>query len=237
MREESVGAFFPHHAARNTRPMSDLAYNLVWTVGVHAFWVSSRPTILHRERLKTPGAYILAPNHLSVFDVACLIAISPRKLDWVSITEVFRKPLVGLFYGSMNAFPLDRSKPDSPTVRIILDRLKRDRVVAMFPEGKLRTMDNSVLTGAPFKPGVARIAQMADVPVIPCAIIGTGAYTKVRSWLPIKSVRYGVNVGEPIRVRTDLDKQAAVDALVADLRQAYLDLYAELRTAMGIQAT
>ena len=32
----------------------------------------------------------------------------------------------------------------------------------MFPEGKLRTMDNSVLTGAPFKPGVARIAQMAD---------------------------------------------------------------------------
>lgn len=212
--------------------MSDLAYNLVTGFGRHVFWLSSRRTLLHLERLKTPGGYILAPNHLSVFDVPCLMAVSPRNLDFVSITEVFAKPLVGFFYGSMNAFPLDRSRPDGPTVRSILDRLARGRAVAMFPEGKLRTMDNSVLTGAPFKPGVARIAQLSGAPVIPCAIVGTGAYTRVKSWLPIRSVRYGVNVGQPIRIRTDLDKQPAIDAMLADLRQAYLDLYAELKQAM-----
>src|SRR5688500_6751061 len=133
--------------------MSDLAYNLVWSVGVHAFWVSSRPTILHRDRLKTPGGYILAPNHLSPFDVSCLIAISPRNLAWVSIVEAFRHPLVALLYGSVNAFPLGRSRPDSPTVRTILDRLNRGRAVAMFPEGAIRTPENSVLNGAPFTPG------------------------------------------------------------------------------------
>ncbi len=74
--------------------MSDLAYNLVWGVCVHAFWVSSSPTVLHLDRLKTKGAYILAPSHLSPFDVPCLMAISPRNLDWVSITEAFRNPLV-----------------------------------------------------------------------------------------------------------------------------------------------
>src|ERR1044071_9819809 len=101
--------------------MSDLAYNLVWAAGVHVFWSTSRPVVLHRERLKRPGAYILAPSHLSPYDVPCLMALSPRNLDWVSIVEAFRNPLVAAFYSSVNTFALDRSRPDSPTVRTILD--------------------------------------------------------------------------------------------------------------------
>jgi 1-acyl-sn-glycerol-3-phosphate acyltransferase len=213
--------------------VSDAFYNFVWGIGIHAFWVSSRPVVLHRDRLKRPGAYILASTHLSVFDVPCLIALSPRKLDWVSIVEVMRKPLVGWFYGSMNAFPLDRSRPDSPTVRVILDRLARGRVVAMFPEGNVRTPQTSVLGGGNFKPGVARIAQLADVPVIPCVIVGTDAYQRPRSWLPIKAVRYGVNFGEPLSIPKDVEKHEATKLLLDRLRQAYLQLHAELKSAMG----
>jgi 1-acyl-sn-glycerol-3-phosphate acyltransferase len=216
--------------------VSDLFYNFIWGIGTHAFWVSSRAVVLHRERLKRPGAYILASTHLSPFDVSCLIAKSPRKLDWVSIVEVFRKPFVGWFYGSMNAFPLDRSRPDSPTVRIILDRLERGRVVAMFPEGNIRTPETSVLAGGNFKPGVARIAQLADVPVIPCVVLGTDAYLRVRSWLPIKRVRYGINIGEPISVPKDVGKHEATKLFSDQLRQAYLDLHAELKAAMAARA-
>jgi 1-acyl-sn-glycerol-3-phosphate acyltransferase len=216
-----------HHAL-----MSDAFYNFVWGIGTHAFWVSSRAVVLHRERLKRPGAYILASTHLSVFDVPVLIAKSPRKLDWVSIVEVMRLPFVGWFYRSMNAFALDRSRPDSPTVRVILDRLAQGRVVAMFPEGNLRTMETSVLGGGNFKPGVARIAQLADVPVIPCVVLGAGAYKRVRSWLPIKRVRYGMNFGEPISVPKDVEKHEATTLFLDRLRQAYLDLHAELKAAM-----
>jgi 1-acyl-sn-glycerol-3-phosphate acyltransferase len=223
----------PRPTTRIAARMSDLFYNFVWGVGSHAFWVSSKPVVLHRERLRRPGAYILAPTHLSEFDVPCLIALSPRKLDWVSIVEVFRKPLVGWFFGSMNAFPLDRNRPDSPTVRTILDRLARGRVVAMFPEGNLRTPETSVLAGGHFKPGVARIAQLGDVPVIPCVIVGTGAYKKVTSWLPLRRVRYGVVFGEPITVRKDVEKHEATRAFVEQLKQAYLDLHAELMAQMG----
>jgi 1-acyl-sn-glycerol-3-phosphate acyltransferase len=212
--------------------MSDLSYNIIWGIGVHAFWVSSKPVLLHRDRLTRPGGYILAPTHLSVFDVPCLMAIAPRNLDFVSITEVFRNPFVAALYGAANAFPLDRSKPDSPTVRTIFDRLERGRVVAMFPEGNLRTPETSLLAGGSFKPGVARIAQLADVPVIPCVILGTGAYHKVTSWLPLRRVRYGVNFGEPMWVRRDLEKQEAQKQFLADLRQAYLALHDELRSAM-----
>lgn len=212
--------------------MSDTYYNIVWALGTHAFWVSSRSTVLHRERLKRPGAYILASTHLSPFDVAVLIAKSPRKLDWVSIVEVFRKPFTRWFYGSMNAFPLDRSKPDSPTVRVILDRLARGRVIAMFPEGNIRTLETSVLGGGNFKPGVARIAQLADVPVIPCVVLGTDAYLRVLSWLPIKRVRYGINIGEPLAVRKDLEKHEAVTDFLERLRASYLQLHEELKAAM-----
>jgi 1-acyl-sn-glycerol-3-phosphate acyltransferase len=212
--------------------VSDLAYNIVWQIGVTAFWTSSSPIMLHRDRLKRPGAYILAPSHLSPYDVPCLMAIAPRNLDWVSIVETFRNPLVALLFSSVNTFALDRSKPDSPTVRTIFDRLKRGRVVAMFPEGKIKTLETSVLNGAPFKPGIGRIAQIADVPVIPCAIVGTGVYSRFTSWLPLRRVRYGVNFGEPMFVRKDIGKAEALAEFLEQLRQAYLDLYAELRAAM-----
>src|SRR5688572_802058 len=212
--------------------MSDLGYNIIWGIGVHAFWVSSKPVLLHRARLKRPGGYILAPTHLSVFDVACLMAVSPRKLDFVSITEVFRNPIVAAIYGAANAFPLDRSKPDSPTVRTIFDRLERGRVVAMFPEGNIRTPETSVLAGGNFKPGVARIAQLADVPVIPAVVLGTDAYYKVKSWLPLRRVRYGIAFGEAMWVRKDLEKHAAQKAFLDDLRSAYLALHAELKAAL-----
>ncbi len=213
--------------------MSDLAYNIVWAIGNQAFWTSSRPIILHRDRAKRPGAYILAPTHLSHYDVPCLMAVSPRNLDWVSIVEAFRNPLVALLYRSVNTFPLDRSRPDSPTVRIILDRLKRGRAVAMFPEGNIRTPQTSVLAGGSFKPGVARIAQLADAPVIPCVVLGTGVYSKFTSWLPLRRIRYGIIYGEPLRVRTDLDKLEAIPQFITELRAAYLQLHAELLEEMN----
>ena len=213
--------------------MSDLAYNVVWYTCFPVIWATSRPLVLHRERVDVPGAYILAPNHLSHYDVPCLMATSPRNLDFVSIVEVFRNPMVALLFGSVNVFPLDRSRPDSPTVRIILDRLRRGRVVAMFPEGYVREEADSVIHGAPFKPGVARIAQLADVPVVPTVILGTKAYSRVSSWAPVRGLRYGVNFGPPLRVRKDLDKAQAVTQFLAEMKEAYLDLYAELKAAMG----
>ena len=213
--------------------MSDLAYNIVWYACYPAIWVSSRPVVLHRERADVPGGYILAPNHLSHYDVPCLMAASRRNLDFVSIVEVFRNPLVALLFGAVNVFPLDRSRVDSPTVRTILDRLRRGRVVAMFPEGHVRTDERtSVIHGGPFKPGVARIAQLAGVPVVPVVILGTAGYSRAKSWAPVRGLRYGVNFGAPIRVRTDLDKAEAVRQFLAEMRQAYLDLYAELKAAM-----
>src|SRR4051812_42664091 len=110
--------------------MSDSFYKWVVRIGYHAFWVSARPVVLHRDRVVDPdGPYILAPNHLSPYDVPCLRAEMPgwKLLDFLSISELFQTRLSAWCLRSVNAFPLDRSRADSPTVRIILGRLAKGR--------------------------------------------------------------------------------------------------------------
>src|SRR5260370_39731203 len=156
------------------------------------FWTTSRPIVLHAERSRRKGGYILASNHHSPYDVPLLIRHSKRKLDFVSTVEVFSHRFAAWFYGNMNAFPLDRSKPDRPTVRIILDRLQRGRVVAMFPEGGFRKPEDSIILGGRMRPGIGRLAQMANVPVMPVIVLRSHVYQRLTAWLPLKRMRYGL---------------------------------------------
>jgi 1-acyl-sn-glycerol-3-phosphate acyltransferase len=205
--------------------MSDRFYKVVVFAGRFPFWVSSRPVVLHADRIPRAGAFILAANHASPYDIPLLIRHTPRRLDFVSITELFRRPMVAWFFSRMNAFPLERSRSDPRTVRIILDRLARGRVVAMFPEGRIRPQSESVLYGGPFRPGVARLARLAGVPVVPAVLVGSPSYSRFTSWLPLRRTRYGVIYGDPIHARDENDDASAE----AHLRDAYLSLYAELR--------
>jgi 1-acyl-sn-glycerol-3-phosphate acyltransferase len=154
-----------------------------------------------------------------------------KMLDFVSITELFQNRLSAWFLSSVNAFPLDRSRADSPTVRVILDRLARGRIIAMFPEGGFRSEANSVLNGGEIKPGVAKLAQLAGVPVIPCVVVGTKAYSKPASWLPLKRVRYGIAYGDPLHVSKDLGEAEARAQFLLELKRAYRTLHAELLAA------
>jgi 1-acyl-sn-glycerol-3-phosphate acyltransferase len=148
-------------------------------------------------------------------------------LDFVSIIEVFRKPLAGWFLGRMNAFPLDRGRSDPATVRKIVGRLERGRKVVMFPEGQIRTPARSLLNGGGFNPSVARLARLGGAPIMPCVVLGTGGFGRASAWLPTKSVRYGVAFGEEIWV----DEEDGEAAAVEQLARSYEDLYAQLRAA------
>ena len=212
--------------------MSELFYNIVHTIGSAIFWVSSKPTLLHVNRSRCKGAYILASNHHSPYDVPLLIHHTKRKLDFVSTVEVFSNRFAGWFYGNMNAFPLDRSKPDSPTVRTILDRLARGRVVALFPEGGFRKPKDSVINGGRIRPSIGRLAQMANVPVVPVVVLDSKVYMSLTAWLPLKRMRYALIYGDPITLSATLPKQEAAAAMEEDLKAAFIRLNQELQAAM-----
>jgi 1-acyl-sn-glycerol-3-phosphate acyltransferase len=211
--------------------MPDAFYRVVREIGRPVVWVCSRATVLHRERVdRLPGAVLIAPNHLSPYDVPCLMASTKRLLDFVSIAEVFRRPLAGWFLRRMNAFPHDRRRADPATVRKIVSRLERGRTVVLFPEGHVRTPARSLLNGGGFNPSVVRLARVGGAPIVPCVVLGSGGFARPRAWLPTKGVRYGVAFGEAITVSNEHDETAAVE----QLSRSYDRLYAALRRATGL---
>lgn len=207
--------------------MSDAFYRTVRFLGRHVFWLSGSPVVIGAEGVPAAGPCIIAATHQSPYDVAVLIAHTRRMLDFVSIVEAFRNPLVAWFYGSLNAFPLDRSRPDAKTVRIILNRLERGRTVVMFPEGGLRRGLDSVVHSRRIRPGIGRIALLADAPIVPCVLIGTGAYSKFTSWLPLRRTRYGVMLGPP------LAPTGSPEGLEARLVDSFVAIHQDLSRKMG----
>lgn len=199
--------------------MSDAFYRVVRFFGSHPFWMSSRCVVTGLEHIPRPGPAIIACTHSSPFDVPLLIRHSPRLLDFVSIVEVFENPFVAWFYGSMNAFPLDRHKPDAPTVRTIFNRLEKGRAVALFPEGAIRRGERSVIRTRTIKPGVGRIANRSGAPVIPAVVVNSFAYTSAKAWLPSRATRYAIAFGPPISPTQD---PAEIErTLVAELVRLY----------------
>ena len=205
--------------------MSDLFHRTIRLIGRHPFWMNSQPLIIGLEHTKRKGAFIVASTHESPFDVPLLIRHSKRMLDFVSIVEVFAKPFVGWFYGSMNAFPLDRNRRDPKTVRVILDRLARGRVVAMFPEGRLSPGDKSVLVTGKIRPGIGKIAQLANVPIVPVIVVNSRVYRKLSSWLPIRRTRYAVAFGPAIL--PDQAPEQLEEKLIESWRELHRSLYAD----------
>jgi len=198
------------------RAMSDRFYSVALGVGGTVFRISGRPVVIGDKLVPKAGPMILAATHTSPYDVPLLMLHTPRRLDFVSIVEVFRNRPVGWLYGRMNAFPLDRSAPDAPTVRIILKRLRAGRAVAMFPEGGLRRGENSALHTRRIRPGIGRLARLAGAPVVPCVVVGSDAYARVGAWLPLRRTRYAVVYGAPIAPCEDAGEleQKLVDSWV-----------------------
>lgn len=199
--------------------MSEAFYKSIRLIGSAVFRVASRPLILHPERAARPGAYLLAANHESPFDAALLIAATPRVIYWLSIVELFRHPFTRWFLSSMLAAPLDRSRVDTTTVRIITRHLRAGRVVGLFPEGGVRTGAGSVLQGGEIREGVARIAEIARVPVLPCVVLGGRKFFQWWNWLPLFRTRWAVAFGEPITLPRGGDHQAFTRTLEAALRR------------------
>ena len=214
--------------------MSDLFYHAVRWAGWVPWMLSSRPTVLHRERVPASGRVLLAPNHLSPYDVLCLIASLHRPVDFLSITEMFRVRAVGWFFSHMNAFPLDRRRNDYGAVRAMIGRLERERALAIFPEGGIRKPSESLLAGGKFSPGIVRVARLGDAPIVPCVMLGTGVFSRPAAWAPFRRGRYGVAFGEAIRVGAGPEAKQEEKLALERLRRAYAELYQELSAESGL---
>src|SRR5215468_7967492 len=200
------------------------------------FGCVARIHVLGGENANRVGGFLLASNHISHFDPFLISLTVRRKIDWMTMAEFFRPPALGFLLRSIDAFPAERDRADLKTIRTAIDRLKTGRVVGLFPEGGIRDGARSLLEGTPLRPGAATLAQIANVPVVPCVILGTDRFYSKVQWLPFRRTAVWIAFGKPISSSSGLQKSQARERIESELAAAFKNLYAELREKFRLAA-
>ncbi|POX49249.1 1-acyl-sn-glycerol-3-phosphate acyltransferase [Streptomyces sp. Ru72] len=155
------------------------------------------------ENIPRSGGAVLVSNHISYLDFIFngLAALPQKRLvRFMAKESVFRHRISGPLMRAMKHIPVDRKQGEAAYAHA-LDSLRSGEVVGVFPEATI----SESFTLKSFKSGAVRLAQEAEVPLVPMALWGTQRlWTKghprnfKRSHTPIT-----IRVGEAIEAPRD----------------------------------
>jgi 1-acyl-sn-glycerol-3-phosphate acyltransferase len=126
------------------------------------------------KKLPQKGRYLLVCNHLGNLDPGIPLTVFPdAQLAFISKKENRDMPIIGPLMPKIQCQYIDREN-DRAALKTILkciSILKEDKAnIGVFPEGYV-IRDGKLLHH--FRPGVFKIAQKANVPIVVCTINGT----------------------------------------------------------------
>jgi 1-acyl-sn-glycerol-3-phosphate acyltransferase len=159
-----------------------------------------RPWIVGAKNVPKTGAAILASNHLSVMDSIFLPLMIERPMSFLAKSEYFTgRGLKGWatkwFMKGTGQIPIDRSggSASEAALNTALQVIGRGDLLGIYPEGT-RSPDGRLYKG---RTGIARMALVAKVPVIPVVMVDTDTMLPIGSSRP-RLVRVGMVLGEPL---------------------------------------
>nr|WP_323747582.1 1-acyl-sn-glycerol-3-phosphate acyltransferase [Catenulispora rubra] len=182
------------------------------------------------DRIPRSGGAVLASNHISYLDFIFAGAAalpSRRRVRFMAKKEVFDNRISGPLMRGMRHIPVDREAGLS-SYRQALECLKSGEIVGVFGEA---TISRSFMI-KDLKNGAVRMAQAADVPLIPVVLWGTQRlWTKGkprRLWQ--RHVPITVLVGEPMypkkgqnSAELSAELHARLSALLDEAQSTYPD--------------
>ncbi len=139
------------------------------------------------ENIPTDGPAILCGNHRSYFDVfaiAVTVARSGRPVRFLGKKEVFDAPIVGQLATALGGIRVDRGTGSDEPLMAARDALAAGELVAIMPEGTIPrgpAFFDPLLKG---RWGAARLATVANVPIVPIGLWGTEKVWPRASRLP-----------------------------------------------------
>ena len=148
------------------------------------------------EKIPTDGRFLLVANHTNDSDpIILLYALPKRQLAFISKRENSSMFVIGPMMHKIQCQLINREN-DREALKTILrciQIIKEDKAsIAVFPEGGID--DDGLLHH--FKPGVFKIAQKANVPVVVCTLKNTKEV--VHNIKHLKPSRVELNVLEVI---------------------------------------
>jgi 1-acyl-sn-glycerol-3-phosphate acyltransferase len=165
-----------------------------------------------------PAPYLLVCNHHNGFDPMIVMAVTPLapRITWFGPKEAdfsrgFKNRVMAFFGGVIPYHPEKTTLMSA--VRAVRRVFAAGGVLGICAEGRVG-FDETVLL--PFEEGAASFAAASQVPVVPCAIIGSS-----RLWLGRRIV---VRFGAPLEVGQARDRaaRAALEDRIRDAVAALL---------------
>ena len=122
------------------------------------------------ENIPAQGAAILACNHQSLADPPFIaVAVQQRQVYFVAKKELLSMPVIGWIVRGCGCIWVDRRARDGKALQGALEVLRKNHLLGIFPEGT-RSKNGRLL---PAHSGVASLALLTGVPVIPAAVCNT----------------------------------------------------------------
>jgi len=190
-------------------------------------WVPPvRVTVEGAEHVDPDQRYVVASNHLSIFDIPVLLRVLPVKGRFLSKQEVFRIPLLGRAMRTIGIIEIDRASGSSSRQAIVNGiRVGAERGYSfiVFPEGT-RSVDGDPL---PFKKGAFRIAIDTGLPLLPVVIDGTDRVSRSGSKVFHRG-KVVVRILEPLTT-ADMTNRDDLNPLVRSVESAMNSAYHDMR--------
>jgi 1-acyl-sn-glycerol-3-phosphate acyltransferase len=131
--------------------------------------VLGRVKVMGKENVPLGKPYVIAVNHISIFDPPLVVAFWPETPEIIGAVDVFEKKGQGQILSMYGVIPVHRGDYDRVLLEKILAILKMGRPLVIAPEGG-RSHEPAMRRAMP---GVGYIIEHAQVPVVPVGLVGT----------------------------------------------------------------
>lgn len=133
------------------------------------FRMLGRVTIAGKEHIPYRTRYVVAMNHVSIFDPPLIGAFWPEQLEVIGAADVFDKPGQGQILKAYGVIPVHRGEYDRALFTKIISVIQAGYPLLIAPEGgrsHVTAMKRAL-------PGIAYIVEQTRVPVVPVGLVGT----------------------------------------------------------------
>jgi 1-acyl-sn-glycerol-3-phosphate acyltransferase len=157
------------------------------------FHILGRIEIIGLENVPREGAYLIAINHISIYEAPFVVAFWPVAPEVAGASIIWNRPGQSLLARMYGGIPVHRGQYDRRMIDSTVNALQSGYPLLIAPEGG-RSHTPGMRKA---NPGVAFLMDKARVPVIPVGVIGTTEdyFEKaIRGRRPIIRMR----IGEPI---------------------------------------
>ncbi len=192
------------------RPPVYIRWNRLWLKPVFRtlFRILGRVQVIGKENIPYGTDYLVAINHISIYDPPLVLAFWPETAEAIGAADVFEKKGQGPILQLYGVIPVHRGDYDRQLLETMLAILKAGKPLVIAPEGGR----SHIPAMRRAKPGIGYIIEHAQTVVLPVGLVGTTEdfwQRARRGEKPALEIRIGRPIHFPPPAENGLERRAA----------------------------